>query len=116
MPHRTTHPHSTTGSNNTTQPHGTAQPHRSRARTTSRAAATITALLAILLTTLAIPAQAATSSSGTGQTHHPVASRRANHSDGLTVGALSLAGIVATAAGVLWYTARTRRTIDSDAS
>lgn len=86
------------------------------------AAATVTALLAILLTSLALPAQAATNDAntssgiGTQPTHHPVASRPTNPADGLTVGALCLAGIVATAAGVLWYTARTRRTLDSDPS
>jgi hypothetical protein len=104
----------TTSSGDTTTRH-----HITRRVATSAAA--VTALLAILFTVLALPAQAATNTTNTGsgigtqQTHHPVASPT-DPAGALTVGALSLAGIVATAAGVLWYTARTRRTVDSDHS
>jgi hypothetical protein len=96
-------------------------------------AAAATLLLAILLSTLAISANAATSGitstgannggvstaglgSGVGipTTHHQVASRPTGSSGALVFGGICLAIIVATATGVLMYTVRTRRTLDPD--
>lgn len=74
-------------------------------------------LVALLLGALALPAAAATSGnvgSGVGvpQTLHNTASRPAGSSGALVFGGVCLAGIVTTAGGVLWYTVRTRRTLD----
>jgi hypothetical protein len=106
----------------TQHPTGATDRPTSKRPTTRRitaAAATLTALLALFVTLLAPTATAATNTAtsiNTHQTRRPVASRPADPTDALTVGALCLAGIVATAGGVLWYTARTRRTLDSDPS
>jgi hypothetical protein len=78
-------------------------------------------LVALLLGAFALPAAATTSGnvssnvgSGVGvpQTRHNTASRPAGSSGALVFGGVCLAGIVATAGGVLWYTVRTRRTLD----
>jgi hypothetical protein len=45
-----------------------------------------------------------------------VASEPTGSSGGVLFGGLCLAGIVATAGGVLWYTVRTRRTLESDSA
>jgi hypothetical protein len=126
---RTTYSLAKSAANRSAKPTAHHSVHPTAARTahrtvgrTAAAAATLAALLAILLTSLVIPAQAATHGTdtttaiATQQTHHPVASRPGSPAGALTVGGLCLAGIVATAAGVLWYTARTRRTLDSDPS
>lgn len=76
--------------------------------------------IGILLCAFALPARAATvgaavgdsgSGIGTPQTRsaaaHPVGSSTA-----LMFAGLCVAGIIATAGGVLWYTIRTRRTLD----
>jgi hypothetical protein len=88
-------------------------------------AATLTLLVAILFAAFALPARAATTDndavggavsssvgSGVGTAQHPVASKPTGSSGAVTFGALCLGGIVATAGGVLWYTVRTRRTLD----
>ncbi|HEX5401987.1 MAG TPA: hypothetical protein VFX16_06760 [Pseudonocardiaceae bacterium] len=59
-------------------------------------------------------ADAGGSGVGTPQAPHPVASQPTGSSGAVLFGGLCLAGIVATAGGVLWYTVRTRRTLDSD--
>jgi hypothetical protein len=97
------------GSSNLTQP----RPSRIAAL-----AATLTLLVATLFAAFALPAQAATIGgdvgSGVGTAQHPVASKPTGSSSGLVFGGLCLGGIVATAGGVLWYTVRTRRTLDTD--
>jgi hypothetical protein len=87
-------------------------------------AATLTLLVAILFAAFALPARAATTSdavggavsssvgSGVGTQQHPVASKSTGSSGALVFGALCLGGIVVAAGGVLWYTVRTRRTLD----
>jgi hypothetical protein len=83
-------------------------------------AAALTLLVAILCTAFALPARAATIGGsvgdgiGTGVVQHPVASQPTGSSGALVFGGLCLGGIVATAGAVLWYTVRTRRTLDTD--
>jgi hypothetical protein len=89
--------------------------------------ATVALVVAVLFVLFALPARAATTNDstignaggsgvGTPQTQHPVASEPTGSSGGVLFGGLCLAGIVATAGGVLWYTVRTRRTLESDSA
>jgi hypothetical protein len=81
-------------------------------------AATLTLLVAVLSAAFALPARAATLGGsvgdGVGTAQHPVASQPSGSAGALVFGALCLGGIVVTAGGVLWYTVRTRRTLDAD--
>jgi hypothetical protein len=122
---------------NTTAPTATA------AQTARRVAATVALLTALLCTAFALPAKASTlpeskatgvghsapavnadtnalrtntpgSGTGSPRTRHQVASRPTDSSGALVFAGICLAAIVATAGGVLAYTARNRRTPDSD--
>jgi hypothetical protein len=94
----------------------TAPASQRRSRAVALAGA-LAILVALLFGALALPAAATTSGnvgSGVGvpQTRHNTASRPAGSSGALVFGAICLAGMVATAGGVLWHTVRTRRTLD----
>lgn len=95
-------------------------PTRSTANRVTALAATLALLAGVLIFALALPARAATigggNASGGSGVGTPQNSSVANHPTGnsgeLVFAGLCVAGIVATAGGVLWYTVRTRRTLD----
>lgn len=89
------------------------------------AASTLALLVGVLLCAFALPARAATLGGPTGDTNttstgsgvgtpqtRPVASRPNGSSGDLVFAGLCVAGILATAGGVLAYTVRTRRNLD----
>jgi hypothetical protein len=84
-------------------------------------ASALALLAGLLLCAFALPAGAATPGGPTNGTTgsgvgapavHPVASKPGNSSSDLVFAGLCVAGILATAGGVLAYTVRTRRTLD----